>query len=258
MILFACDLDGTLIRSHRRRRPEDICVEIYEGREQSFISPQALETLHALNKRVLFVPVTSRSLAQYARLPFLRAPENASPYALAANGGFLLENQNLSMEWAEDSIRMANGSRAALQRAPEVLERCGCSGIRTVDGLFVCAKLPPGGVEKARMMLADEPLDLVEAKTTLYVLPKGCHKGIALQRLKERFSPHFTITAGNCRMDIEMLNEADVALVPDDFDAKNLLAETIRQTPENPDFALFLLSKAMELAVHLSGEKSCT
>ena len=68
VILFACDLDGTLIHSYKKFRDGDICVEIYEGREQSFISARAFELLKKISAQVIFVPVTKRSFAQYQRI----------------------------------------------------------------------------------------------------------------------------------------------------------------------------------------------
>ena len=89
-ILFACDLDNTLIHSHKRRRTGDICVEYYVDQEQSFMSPKALDLLKKISERVLFVPVTTRSINQYRRIFWT---EDFLPrYAVVANGAYFLHN----------------------------------------------------------------------------------------------------------------------------------------------------------------------
>ena len=88
-ILFACDLDNTLIHSHKHRRADDICIEIYEGREQSFISPRALDLLKKISEKILFIPVTTRSITQYRRIFWT---EDFKPrFAVVANGAYLLD-----------------------------------------------------------------------------------------------------------------------------------------------------------------------
>ena len=49
-ILFACDMDNTLIHSSRLYKENDVNVEIYDGREISFMSPKAIELLNKLLK----------------------------------------------------------------------------------------------------------------------------------------------------------------------------------------------------------------
>ena len=88
-ILFASDLDNTLIHSYKYRAENDICVEIYDGREQSFISPEALDLLKKISAQVFFVPVTTRSVAQYKRIFWT---EDFSPKcAVVANGAVFLD-----------------------------------------------------------------------------------------------------------------------------------------------------------------------
>ena len=60
-ILFASDLDNTLLFSSLHRGDTDRCVEHLEGREQGFCTRRSLELLELLNERVEFIPVTTRS-----------------------------------------------------------------------------------------------------------------------------------------------------------------------------------------------------
>ena len=63
-ILFACDLDNTLIHSWKHRKDGDICVEWIDGKEQGYMSEKVCVLLRHVIGKVDFVPVTTRSVAQ--------------------------------------------------------------------------------------------------------------------------------------------------------------------------------------------------
>ena len=44
-ILFATDLDNTLLFSHRHRQPGDRCAELWNGAEQGFFTPETVDLL---------------------------------------------------------------------------------------------------------------------------------------------------------------------------------------------------------------------
>ncbi|MDR2137476.1 MAG: hypothetical protein LBO68_04225, partial [Synergistaceae bacterium] len=67
-MIFASDLDNTLIHSYKRALPSDICVERKDGRALSFMTPRGRRMLQKARERCCFVPVTTRSLEQYRRL----------------------------------------------------------------------------------------------------------------------------------------------------------------------------------------------
>ena len=67
-ILFASDLDNTLLFSYQYRQAEDKCVEYLDGREQGFFTRRTLELLPLVERKTRFVPVTTRSVAQYQRI----------------------------------------------------------------------------------------------------------------------------------------------------------------------------------------------
>ena len=48
----------------------------------------------------------------------------------------------------------------------------------------------------------------------LYFFPPGLSKGDALVRLRERFAPARVLCAGDSGIDVPMLEQADVAIVP--------------------------------------------
>ena len=95
--LFACDLDNTLIHSYKYRTDDDICIEIYAGREQSFISRQAVELLRQIIVTTELIPVTTRSIEQYQRINWLDGTKPT--YAVTSNGANLLHNDVVDSNW---------------------------------------------------------------------------------------------------------------------------------------------------------------
>ena len=102
-VLVASDLDQTLIYSARSGRvppgasPELTCVEVYDGREQSFMLASAVAALADLALRAAVVPVTTRTVEQLERV---RVPGMSSRYGIAANGGVLLVDGAPDASWA--------------------------------------------------------------------------------------------------------------------------------------------------------------
>ncbi|MDE6056296.1 MAG: HAD family hydrolase, partial [Lachnospiraceae bacterium] len=72
MIIFHTDLDNTLIYSYKHNIGEKKrCVEIYQGREISFVTQETYRLLQMLSERkgqVLIVPTTTRTIEQYQRI----------------------------------------------------------------------------------------------------------------------------------------------------------------------------------------------
>lgn len=87
-MVFHSDLDNTMIYSYKHDiGNEKRCVEIYQGREISYVTDRTHELLRQVQDRVLFVPTTTRTTEQYRRIDLGIGPVR---YALTCNGGVLL------------------------------------------------------------------------------------------------------------------------------------------------------------------------
>ena len=96
-ILFASDLDNTLLFSHRHRQPEDRCVERLNGAEQGFFTRETPDLLPQVVQRVHLLPITTRSIEQYQRIQW---PDGTAPrIALTANGAVLLRDGQVDRAW---------------------------------------------------------------------------------------------------------------------------------------------------------------
>lgn len=224
MIMFNVDLDNTLIYSYRHEIGEDKrCVEIYQGREVSFMSDRSWELLREVSRRVLVVPTTTRTVEQYRRIDF---GVGEIPYALVCNGGVLLVNGREDEKWYAESMERIRDSRYELARAEKMLEEDGnrCFEVRNVKGLFLFTKSDRAeeSAERLRQVLDGSQVEVFCNGVKVYVAPKSLTKGNAVMRLKERLGAapgtvpgvEKVIAAGDSVFDVSMLKCADVGFVP--------------------------------------------
>ena len=217
MKLFCSDMDNTLIYSYKRPMGTDrICVEIYQGREVSFMSRYSFDSLKEICKRYLFVPTTTRSLEQYERIDLgIGCPE----YALVCNGGVLLKNGRRDRKWYEGSLEETARARAGFPAAWKLLESDPdrCFEVRNVENLFLFTKSsrPEKTMEHLEQVLDPEENDILSNGIKVYVVPAKLNKGRALIRLKEHLHIHEAIAAGDSRFDLSMLKAADRAFAPE-------------------------------------------
>jgi hydroxymethylpyrimidine pyrophosphatase-like HAD family hydrolase len=206
-VLFASDLDNTLIHSYRVAEAGDICVETRDGKKLSFMSPEAHGILKDIAAKCTFVPVTTRSLEQYRRLDLGVKPQ----YALVANGALLLVDGEVDERWASETRRRLNVT------LPEIEPGGFLYDIRNVDGFFIFAKSedPPQAVKYLNEFLKDGAFEARSVHDKVYILPAGLDKGAAVKRLRERISSDCVVCAGDSEMDLPMLEIADMAVVPE-------------------------------------------
>jgi HAD superfamily hydrolase (TIGR01484 family) len=210
MVIFAADIDNTLIHSYKTAGPDDICVERHKGREQSFISKEAFVLLKEVSEKCLIVPVTTRSLEQYRRLD-LGVRFN---YALVAHGALLLADGEVDKQWEDESRNLFSAE------LPQINEDGNIYDIRHIENTFIFAKA--GDTAQAVNSLQKNPamqtFNIFVVKNKIYIFPKGFDKGVAIERLRRRLKPKSVICAGDGRLDIPMLEAADIAFAPTGLD----------------------------------------
>ncbi len=212
-ILMACDLDNTLIHSYKKKKEGDVCIELIKGKEQGFINDSIREKMRRLNEKVIFVPITTRSIEQYLRIQWEQIV--IPRYAVTTNGAILLDNGEKDPAWLGESDTILENYKDELSRILALLEqeddyiRC-----RSVDGMYVFAYCKEGieAEKKVRYYQEKTALDVISSGKKIYFLPGEFNKGYALQRLKRLIRPDYIIAAGDSEIDIPMLELADLAL----------------------------------------------
>lgn len=215
-ILFASDLDNTLLFSYKHRKESDICVEYLDGKEQGFFTKTAVERLCSIHRSLMFIPVTSRSIEQYKRIQF---PKEGTPqYAVTTNGAILLVNGEVDPRWYETSRAAVEPWQQQLHDAYELLAHIPeAKRFRIVDEmyLFTACDTPADAEAVASSTRGKTSLDVAVSGRKVYFFPPPINKGQAITRLKELFTPDHTISAGDTSIDLPMLEKSDWAIVPD-------------------------------------------
>lgn len=213
---FFCDLDHTLIYSHRV--PLDgpkTEVEYLNGKAQSFMT---LRTLSFLRSQDAFrlIPVTTRSKAQFDRILVFRDALRCD-YALICNGGVLLVDGTEDEAWYEESLSMVSGALPELHSLRQLAEQLSpTSRIHDVQGLYFYLKHsePDLFARKLTQHACPQKVRILYDRHKVYCLPVSLHKGSAIARFAKRFGPAMTVAAGDSEFDISMLRQADVRIVP--------------------------------------------
>ena len=243
-IIFASDLDNTLIYSQSKIK-DGICVEIYHEHQQGFMTERTYENFGKMTENVRFIPVTTRSVEQFRRIKF---PNGYIPeYVLTSNGATLLHNGELVEEW---ELICRNEKLSRLLNA--VYERyCDDSRFRIcriVDGAFVYVVCNDGenSLSIAEELRAKEDIAVEVTGRKIYFFPDGLNKGAAAKKLCEKLSANKIIAAGDSSMDAPMLNIADIALIPDNFDMRLMTSENYVKCPQDSTFSDFIVEKLSE------------
>ena len=231
MVVFCTDLDNTIIYSYKhdigeRKRN----VELYQGREISFITEKTFDLLSEVKRNMLIIPTSTRTKEQYERIDL---GVGEFEYALVCNGGLLLKKGEVDMEWYNESLKLVDESSDAIKKSLFMLEKDDRRKfeLRFIERLFVFTKCnnPEVVVNELKQQLDCSKVNVFNNGEKVYVVPVSLSKGMALKRLRNLLNIDYIIAAGDSEFDISMVNEADYGLVPYEFkmnfDAKSKAEE---------------------------------
>lgn len=223
-VLVASDLDRTLIYSRAAaglpegRAPALRWVETYLDEPSSFMTEVAAAALEQVGRAATLVPVTTRTMAQLARVDL----PGASRWAVAANGGHLLHDGVPDPAWRD---AVAAGARAGAGLAEvhahltTVMDPVWTRSLRVADDLFCYAVVD----------LALLPADLVPALVSwagsrgwrvsvqgrkIYAVPGSLTKSAAVRELARRLGCDVVLAAGDSLLDADLLEAADRGVKP--------------------------------------------
>ncbi|MFB9276563.1 hydrolase [Cohnella cellulosilytica] len=225
-MIFACDLDQTLIYSRRSMGPvgesELVPVEKYEGEDLSFMTRAAYSRLRELSLELDFVPTTTRIYEQYERIHGLTDGIRVR-YAIVSNGGRVLVDGRTDAGW-DGMIREAVRLTAAPgEEAKALFDRLAdprwVLKERYCDGLFYAVVVdrdgvPDGWMEELTGELAGLGWNCSLQGRKMYLVPDPVSKGAAVRYVKELAGASFVFAAGDSLLDESMLRIADAAMAP--------------------------------------------
>ena len=215
MITLFCDLDNTLIYSHRRKLGASKRVaEMLHGKEQSYITAKTFDFLSSCQE-VSTVAVTTRTMAQYDRVQEL-LHSISSECALVLNGAVLLKNGIQDESWLADSIRKVKNAAAEMNKAKKLLEHYANKTVRYSDSFltYIDVGEPPKLIELLEEEIDAKVVNVFCDSRKVYCAPTAINKGTAVAKFKEQFKTGLTVGVGDSLNDISMLEHVDVPILP--------------------------------------------
>jgi hypothetical protein len=224
----AVDLDRTLIYSRAAidamLAPPDVppltCVELLDGRPQSFLTNESAHWLELLGSRSVLVPTTTRTVAQYGRV---QLPGRPAAYAVTSNGGHIIVDGRSDEPWRSAVGRRIAGDGAALAEIVDGLHgRVDPSWVlnsRVADDLFCylvvdVARLPGDFLAGLTSWCADRNWVVSMQGRKIYALPRALTKEAAITEVRSRVGGGRLIAAGDGALDAGFLAMADAAIRP--------------------------------------------
>jgi len=234
-MIFASDLDRTLIYSRKLIEDTDneiILVERYDGKELSFMRKRALERLKGISEKMLFIPVTTRTIEQYKRI-FIIEDYIKPTYAITSNGGNILKNGEVDEQWRE----IINNKVNSLTPHETVKEKflksfSHISWINKMilrDNLFYSVHFEKQTdinlteLEGFRKWAEDNHWKVSLQGKKLYIVPEPVNKWDAVLYIKNIENKTKVISAGDSYLDYPILINADHAICPSHGELKLLI-----------------------------------
>jgi len=223
--LACCDLDRTLIYSagalllegEDRHAPALVVAEVYQGRPLSFLTRTAELLLAGIAEAGAFVPVTTRTMAQYRRI---RLPGPPPRYAVTTNGGRILVDGEPDPAWTARVAQELAGRCAPLAEITARLARPEYSAwllrLRDAEELFAYAiverdNLPPADLAGLELWCAERGWTVSLQGRKLYCVPDTITKEAAVAEIVRRSGGGPVIAAGDSLLDQGLLLAADHA-----------------------------------------------
>lgn len=206
LVTLFCDLDNTLIYSHRRTLNTPMRVaEMLNGMEQSYITERTFGFLSSCST-VNVVPVTTRTLQQYERVKGTLENFNCR-FALILNGAVLIKDGIVDETWLAQSRELAGGASQEMDRAVTLLEKSENVSIRYSDGLFAYANaLYPGMLsQQIKTTVNSSLVHLFFDNRKVYCVPQILSKGNAIRRLLNILKPEQTLAVCESNNDLFIL-----------------------------------------------------
>jgi hydroxymethylpyrimidine pyrophosphatase-like HAD family hydrolase len=232
--LIACDLDRTLIYSANfldttpapPAASTMTCVEVYNGSPLSFMTARAGALLLAVADQAVFVPSTTRTVAQYSRIDL---PGKPFRYAVTSNGGNILVNSIADSHWHSSVADVIGSSATALAEVAAALQARVSSdwvrSFRQAEELFCYlvvdeTRIPDGFMAQWQDWCQPRGWNVSRQGRKIYTVPNTLCKSRAIAEVRRRLEddgvagPRLVLAAGDGALDAEMLRYADAAIRP--------------------------------------------
>lgn len=240
-ILFATDLDGTLISE---QKSDILALETSHGK--SYISKENLELLMEIEKYADVIPLTTRSEGSYSKFDI----GISFKYALIENGGLLLIDGEKDVRWKKNSLAILEESKDSERVCRQYLEKNGF--VRKSNSMFVVDYISKGMSMDETVKHHKELTELVkDFRPTIHcpgqifaVYDKFC-KGESLKRFLKEHHYDIVITCGDSSADYSML-KGNISIGLNESPAKYKFPKIIHKE-DNHAFTNFALKTVLSI-----------
>ena len=227
-VMVASDLDRTLIYSANSMAlvgsdhlaPRMVVAEVYDAAPLSFMTRSAEELLEGIVGRSVFVPVTTRTRAQFSRV---RLPGFGQGYAVTTNGAVLLHDGEPDRDWSRHIERSLGADCAPLDAVLGHLQGSGAIPailrVRTAEDVFVYSivdreAMPEAYLDELGAWCNARGWTISLQGRKLYCVPAPITKEAAVDEVRRRTGSGLLVAAGDSRLDAGILELADIAIRP--------------------------------------------
>lgn len=228
-MIFASDLDQTLIYSKKfifdpltgRMYPVRL-IETNGTEEISYMTETAINRLKELSNKVVFVPVTTRTIEQYKRIQIF-GNEIVPKYAVVSNGGNIVIDGTIDEDWKNSIKDMLSfeclSSSEILQEFCKISNDNWVLSQRTADDLFLYfitdqTVIPHNELDCFRKWAITNGWSVSLQGRKLYFVPNCINKWTAVSYVRELAGASKICAAGDSLLDLCMLEKADFAITP--------------------------------------------
>lgn len=226
-MIYASDLDQTLIYSQPAEQAEHLgerimVAELIDGKVRSYMSSSTYQRLQELMNELIFIPVTTRTIAQYERIHLISQILKPQ-YAVTSNGGNMLIDGNMDTEWRDLVRTRVSETSAPVEDVLPVMQ-----AVLQQDWLIsssFCDELFYSHIVERDRMPVQEIADLSKQLKSMgwrtsvqgrkvYIVPEAVSKGAAVAHLKQILDGRKVIASGDSLLDQSLLDIADYAIAP--------------------------------------------
>ncbi|WP_186321374.1 HAD family hydrolase [Bacillus sp. FJAT-22090] len=227
-ILFASDLDRTLIYSKKSRgqevnEQELSTVEWIDEKPVAFMTNTGIDYFNRLPSDINFVPVTTRTATQYNRLTGLFHKREKPNYAIVSNGAVILEDGKPLHEWSDKVKKQLQQECTSVEHVMPQLEAYATKEfvlkVLEAESWFVYMIIDEETFsveefENLSQIFYQQGFTISHQGRKLYIMPNCINKSTALQFVKERIGAKTVIAAGDSLLDFDMVMNADHGFIP--------------------------------------------
>lgn len=229
MLMFASDLDRTLIYSPRmmdesaEKTSHIRIAETKDGEAITYLTAETVRLLKDISKNMLFVPATTRTMSQYARISVI-AEEILPKYAITSNGGNILVSGKADPDWYNSLKKKIKTECLSVNDAFRAFEAIRSDkwvkSCRVADDLFFyCVIRNTDEIPAEELALYSESIETRGWRTAqhgrkLYFIPNCLSKRDAVAHIAKQEGIRQIISAGDSLLDLEMAEISDRFISP--------------------------------------------